>query len=549
MKQTEVLEILKMGKNVFLTGPAGSGKTYVLNQYIDFLKEKKVPVGVTASTGIASTHLNGITIHSWSGLGVKDNLSEHEIEKLLTKNYLKKKFKYTQVLVIDEISMLHSFQLDAVDRICRAFKQSTAPFGGMQVVLCGDFFQLPPINRGDFPKPTVGQREVNFAYQAEIWENMDLQICYLSEQYRQALTDDLLSVLSDIRQNEISERTQELLQQRQSVKRGKIIPTKLYTHNREVDQLNLQELDKISGFPKIYQMRFTGPKKLAESLKKSCLAMEELHLKKDAIVMFVKNNFEAGYVNGTLGTVVDFDGNLPIIRTYSGKEIIVDYETWHIEEEGVVKAKITQIPLRLAWAITVHKSQGMSLDAAEIDLSKSFVAGMGYVALSRVRSLEGLYLKGINSMALQVDENILTFDRELREKSERVVRQLKITPKDRKGNLQKDFLNQAVVDIPIEEKISTYDLTKQLVSQEMTIGDMARERGMTESTIINHLEKLVEEKGTGRANLNYLKDDIKDFDKIMKAWKKTKGDKLTPVKRILGVGYSFEDIRVVRLFL
>ncbi len=541
MKQKEALEILKMGKNVFLTGPAGSGKTYVLNQYIDFLKEKKVSVGVTASTGIASTHLNGITIHSWSGLGIKDNLSEHEIEKLLSKSYLKKKFKYTQVLVIDEISMLHGFQLDAVDRICRAFKQSTAPFGGMQIVLCGDFFQLPPINKGDL--------EINFAYKAEIWGIMDLQVCYLSEQYRQALTDDLLSVLNDIRQNEISKRTQELLQQRQSAKRNKIIPTKLYTHNREVDQLNLQELDKISGFPNVYQMQFTGARKLAESLKKSCLAMEELRLKKDAVVMFVKNNFEAGYVNGTLGVVVDFDGNLPVIRTYSGKEIIVDYENWHIEEEGIMKAKITQIPLRLAWAITVHKSQGMSLDAAEIDLSRSFVAGMGYVALSRVRSLDGLYLKGINSMALQVDENILAFDQELKEKSERAVRQLKITPKDRKGNLQKEFLNQAVVDVPVEEKISTYDLTKQLVAQEMTIGDMARERGMTESTIVNHLEKLAEEKGTGRVNLDYLKDDIKDFEKIKKAWKKTKGDKLTPVKKILGNKYSFEDIRVARLFL
>lgn len=541
MKQKEALEILKMGKNVFLTGPAGSGKTYVLNQYIDFLKEKKVPVGVTASTGIASTHLNGITIHSWSGLGIKDHLSEHEIEKLLTKSYLKKKFKYTQVLVIDEISMLHSFQLDAVDRICRAFKQSTAPFGGMQVVLCGDFFQLPPINRGDL--------EINFAYHAEIWGTMDLQICYLSEQYRQALTDDLLNVLNDIRQNEISEKTQELLQQRQSAKRNKIIPTKLYTHNREVDQLNLQELDKIGGFPNVYQMQFSGAKKLAESLKKSCLAMEELRLKKDAVVMFVKNNFEAGYVNGTLGVVVDFDGNLPVIRTYGGKEIIVDYETWHIEEDGVVKAKITQIPLRLAWAITVHKSQGMSLDAAEIDLSRSFVAGMGYVALSRVRSLEGLYLKGINSMALQVDENILAFDQELKEKSERAVRQLKITPKDRKGSLQKEFLSQSVVEVPVEEKVSTYDLTKQLVVQEITIGDMARERGMTESTIVNHLEKLAEEQGTGRVNLDYLKDDIKDFEKIKKAWEKTKGDKLTPVKKILGDKYSFEDIRIVRLFL
>lgn len=549
MRQTEALDILKMGKNVFLTGPAGSGKTYVLNQYIAFLKEKKIPVGVTASTGIAATHLNGITIHSWSGLGVKDNLSDSEIEKLLTKSYLKKKFKYTQVLIIDEISMLQNFQLDTIDRICRAFKQSSAPFGGMQVVLCGDFFQLPPISKGNFPKPTVGQRKSNFAYHADIWSQMDLQICYLSEQYRQDLEDDLLSILNDIRQNEISQKTQELLQQRQAIKQSKLIPTKLYTHNREVDQLNLQELEKIAGHSKIYQMQTTGKKKLAESLKKSCLAMEELHLKKEAVVMFVKNNFEAGYVNGTLGKVVAFDKDSPVVRTYQGREIVVDYETWHIEEEGLIKARITQIPLRLAWAITVHKSQGMSLDAAEIDLSRSFVAGMGYVALSRVRSLSGLYLKGINPMALQVDESILNFDQELKRKSEQAVRQLKITSQERKKNLQKGFLKQAIVEVPVEEKISTYDLTRQLVAQEMTVADMARERGTTVATIINHLEKLAEEKGSEKISLNYLKQDIKDFEKIKQAWKKTKGDKLTPVKKLLGDKYSFDDIRLVKLLM
>ncbi len=541
MRQQETLEILKMGKNVFLTGPAGSGKTYVLNQYIDFLKAKKVPVGITASTGIAATHLNGITIHSWSGLGIKDSLSDIEIEKLSSKNYLKKKFKYTQVLVIDEISMLSGWQLDTVDKICRAFKQSSEPFGGIQIVLCGDFFQLPPINKKGM--------NVDFAYQAEIWKNMDLQICYLSDQYRQDLEDDLLSILKDIRQNEISKKTQELLRKRQKIKQEKIVPTKLYTHNKEVDRLNFEQLEKIKGFPQIYQMQCSGTKKLSETLKKSCLAMEELQLKKDAVVMFVKNNFEVGYVNGTLGVVVDFDGNLPVIRTYGGKEIIVNYESWHIEEDGVIKAKITQIPLRLAWAITVHKSQGMSLDAAEIDLSRSFVAGMGYVALSRVRSLDGLYLKGINKMALSINKDILSFDEELKKKSEQTARQLKITPKERKNNLQKEFLNKAVVDVPVGEKISTYDLTKQLVVQEMTIEDMARERKMTIATIINHLEKLVGEQGTNKVNLDYLKNDIKDFEKIKQAWQKIKGDKLTPVKRILGDKYSFDEIRVVRLLI
>jgi ATP-dependent exoDNAse (exonuclease V), alpha sub unit - helicase superfamily I member len=261
MKQSEALNILKMGKNVFLTGPAGSGKTYLLNKYIDFLKSKSIPVGVTASTGIAATHMNGVTIHSWSGLGIKDKLSALDVESLLEKAYLKRRFKYAQVLIIDEISMLHSFQLDAIDIICRAFKHNEEPFGGMQIILCGDFFQLPPINKSG--------GETNFAYKSDIWGNMDLNICYLEEQYRQNSESSLLKILNEIRDNGVGEQTWDLLKERQQYDEFKFTPTKLYTHNRDVDSLNFQELEKIEEYPVIYKMKNTGTKKLVESLKKS----------------------------------------------------------------------------------------------------------------------------------------------------------------------------------------------------------------------------------------------------------------------------------------
>ncbi len=539
MKQKEALKILKMGQNVFLTGPAGSGKTYLLNQYIDFLKSKSVPVGVTASTGIAATHMNGVTIHSWSGLGIKDKLSALDVESLLEKSYLKRRFKYTQVLIIDEISMLHSFQLDAIDIICRAFKHNDEPFGGMQIILCGDFFQLPPINKFG--------GETNFAYKSNIWKNMNLNICYLEEQYRQAEEDSLLKILNEIRDNEVGEQTWDLLKTRQQYEEFKFTPTKLYTHNRDVDSLNLQELDKIDAYPSIYRMKNTGAKKLVDSLKKSCLAHEELHLKKGAIVMFIKNNFEKGYVNGTLGTIIDFNEGQPVVETYSGKEILVEDESWHIEEEGKQKARITQIPLRLAWAITIHKSQGMSLDMAEIDLSKSFVAGMGYVALSRVRSLNGLYLKGINNTALMVNDEILEFDLELKKESERAIFRLQSEP--RAEEIQEEFIGASAVENFVEEKISTYDVTKEMIAQEMMLEDIARERNLTLSTIINHLEKLAEEKGTARVKFDYIKGDVENFDIIFDAWKKIKGDKLAPIKKALPDNISWEEIKLVKLFI
>ena len=161
MKQKDALKILKAGKNVYLTGAAGSGKTYALNEYITYLKNRGVRAGITASTGIAATHIGGVTIHSWSGVGIKDNLDDRDIEHLVQKEYLYKRFEKTKVLVIDEVSMLSSRLFDSVERVCRAMKRSEEPFGGMQVVLSGDFFQLPPISREG--------GETEFIHKSEAW--------------------------------------------------------------------------------------------------------------------------------------------------------------------------------------------------------------------------------------------------------------------------------------------------------------------------------------------------------------------------------------------
>ena len=192
MKQNEALDILKMGVNVFLTGPAGSGKTYVLNDYVNFLKSKNVEVGITASTGIAATHIGGMTIHSWAGIGIKDSMSNSEIRDLFKKKHLGGRFKRTKVLVIDEVSMLHHFRLDMVDRVCKMFKENSAPFGGMQVILVGDFFQLPPISRGS--------EKAHFVHRSDVWSAMGLKVCYLDEQYRYE-DDMLLNLLNNIRAN------------------------------------------------------------------------------------------------------------------------------------------------------------------------------------------------------------------------------------------------------------------------------------------------------------------------------------------------------------
>ncbi|MCX6799635.1 MAG: PIF1 family DEAD/DEAH box helicase [Candidatus Falkowbacteria bacterium] len=406
MTQKQAFEILKQGHNIYLTGAAGSGKTFLLNQYIDWLKKKQINVAITASTGVAATHLNGITIHSWAGIGIKDKFSDLELKQLLKKSYLKKRFVNTRVLVIDEVSMLHSFRLDLVDRVCRVFCKNNLPFGGIQVVLCGDFFQLPPVSSGN--------ESSEFIYKSDAWQKMNIKICYLEHQFRQ--TDNQFNqLLNEIRSNSISAGSKALLMSRHNKDLDiSLTPTRLYTHNIDVDVINGTELEKLAGPSKTYDMTGHGQEILVNILRQNCLAPTRLVLKKNAIVMFIKNNYTEGYVNGTLGKIIDFNElKYPIVQTLAGNTIIASPVEWNIEEEGATKASIKQIPLRLAWAITVHKSQGMSLDAAVIDLSKTFLAGMGYVALSRVRSLAGIKLLGINDMAFKVHEDAIKIDAEL----------------------------------------------------------------------------------------------------------------------------------------
>lgn len=536
MTQAEALEILKLGYNVYLTGPPGSGKTFLLNRYIDYLKDRHRGVAITASTGIAATHMGGITIHSWSGLGIKEKLSRSDIRKLLRKSYLKKRLRNTGVLIIDEISMLHAFQFDLLDYLCRIFRNSQEPFGGMQLVCSGDFFQLPPVQKGERPK---------FVIESEAWKSMDIKVCYLKEQHRQE-KGKLLSLLNHIRNNEVDGSREILINRKEEENR---YSTKLYTHNLDVDAINNSQLSKIEGEEFVYPMESEGNKNVVAMLKKSCLAPEKLVLKKGAKVMFVKNNFDKGYVNGTLGRVVDLDEySLPVIETAEGDRIAAEPASWTVEEEDVIKAEIRQIPLRLAWAITVHKSQGMNLDAAEIDLSRSFVEGMGYVALSRLRRFSGLRLKGINRLALTVNQEILELDKRLKQMSQQAAEDFKKTGDVEKK--QKQFLDSLPKAGKKKEKVknpvSTYQKTKTLVLQKLSLEEIGQERGLNQATIISHLERLGKRE---EIDLEYLKPSPERFNRIKAAFQQTNDFKLSPVKRMLGEDFSFQEIRLARLFI
>ena len=571
MKQNTALDILKSGKNVFITGSAGTGKTYLLNEYTQYLKERRVYPTIVAPTGIAASHLGGQTIHSFFSLGIRDSIDEGYVEFLLDKKYLKTRFSKLKLLIIDEVSMISPEIFSAMDLILRGFKGTDAPFGGVQVVISGDFFQLPPVSRE--PK------EKRFAWQSPAWKALELQTCYLQKKFRQD-DDRLIQILDDIRSGEISASSEALLSSRHEKELSTPTPTKLYTHNVDVDRINLVELEKLEGKTKLFVYESKGSAKNIEKIFKSSLVLEELALKKGAVVIFIKNNTEEGYVNGTTGTVESFSpiDNMPIVRTTDGRKIKLDLEDWSLENDsGTVTATVSQVPLRLAWAITIHKSQGMTLDAAEIDLSKTFETGQGYVALSRIKNIEGLRLMGLNAMALRVDPLILHVDDRIKQASQKSTDALESLSKE---NLESMFekhissLGGVVNKEKIEEEIQnikagkpshsayvtpTHVKTKNLIKKSDTLIKLAQNRALAKSTIVAHLSLIKEEEP--EMDINKYKPKKELFDQVESAMlklntKKLKENfteegklKLKPLYDALDGKVSYDDIRLCMLFI
>ncbi|MBI3632264.1 MAG: AAA family ATPase [Candidatus Vogelbacteria bacterium] len=567
MTQNEAISILKTGANVFITGEPGSGKTHVVNQYVRYLDNHGVEVSVTASTGIAATHIGGLTIHSWSGIGIKDRLTSHDLDRIASTEYIAKRVGRSKVLIIDEVSMLSPEILTMVDMVCQEIKQRESPFGGLQVILVGDFFQLPPVvrvNSDEGSQISLLDEEGTtnrFAFCSSVWAKAGLTTCYLTEQYRQ---DDqvFLSILSAIRKNTFGGEHLKHLNKR------KVLPNampsnvpKLFSHNVNVDTVNDATLERIKDKKEIFQMMSSGHDALVAILKRGCLSPETLALKLGAEVMFTKNSQQEGYVNGTLGTVIGFesDRRYPKIKLRNGKILTVEPTEWIVEENGKIKGKIVQIPLRLAWAITVHKSQGMSMDEAIMDLSRVFEYGQGYVALSRVRRLSGLYLLGWNERAFKVHPDILTKDEEFRISSEAAREGFAKMNQNELTEMHNNFIIASDGSLNALKKSKTGEIKEQdtklitleLWKQNKSVPDIAKIRRVKVQTIFSHIEDLVEKGRIDRDDLRATlsPDALRDLVKIHAAFRDLATDRLTPVYKKFNEKYSFEDIRIARMLL
>ncbi|MFA6183814.1 MAG: helix-turn-helix domain-containing protein [Parcubacteria group bacterium] len=574
MKQEIAFKILCSGENVFLTGSAGTGKTFVINQYIDYLRERGVEPAIVAPTGIAASHIGGKTIHSFFSVGIREYIDDYYLGWMKRQLFLQKRLKNLKVLIIDEISMVSPELFISMDRILRAFQDENKPFGGIQVVLSGDFFQLPPVSKIF--------KEIKFVWQTDLWKNSNLKICYLKEKFRQS-DDVLINILDEIRAGEVSEDSMDIFRSRYKKKLAdNFTITKLYTHNIDVDRINNEELDKLAGRAVIFKASTKGSKQNIEKIFKGSLVNEEVRLRKEATVIFIKNNYEEGYINGTLGKIIGFqkEKNLPIVEILSGRKIVVSPEEWVLEDEkGKVKAVVKQFPLKLAWALTIHKSQGMTLDAAEIDLSKTFEIGQGYVALSRIKSIEGLRLMGLNDIALKVDELVLEMDEFIREESsfnfqefqniketkiieisEKFIIRIggEIIEQDTKNKKQETNKNQKINHDKLKTR-GTLEITKRMVGSKKTIEEIAKERNLSRETVIKHLGQI--KKLLPEIDLDYLRPKGESLKLILKVVedikKKNNPDdfsldgqiRLKPIFEALDEKISYDEIKLALLFL
>ncbi len=413
-EQKQAVYALEDGENIFISGSAGTGKSYLLQ----YLKANYSDSGlhITASTGIAAVHVGGQTLHSWAAIGLGNLPAEQIIENLFSAKFsrVRRKLKLAKMLAIDEISMISAPVFDLINELLKAVRQDERPFGGLQLILFGDFLQLPPVNRD-------GQlaNDYQFCFQSNAWRELNPKPIMLKTVFRQE-DKDFVKLLNNIRFGKIDEDDILTLKSRINLpdKISAIKPTILASHNAQVDAINQTYLKQIVGNSQVFAAKFSGDSSKIDFLRKNCLAAEKLELKVGAQVMMLKNTYQKeGVINGSLGVIKEFSkkNNHPIVEFNNGTLLTIAPEVWALEKfdvekrEIVTEAEMIQVPLLLAWAITIHKSQGMTLDKVKCDLSKVFADGQIYVALSRVKTLEGLHIDGLDFNRIRANQDIVKF--------------------------------------------------------------------------------------------------------------------------------------------
>jgi len=446
IEQRYALDKFKKGENLFITGPGGTGKTKLIHTLVNHMNQIGINYQVCAMTGCAALLLGckSRTLHSWSGIKLAKGSIDATIKQVTRSRKTVSAWRKVKVLIVDEVSMMSKKIFELCEKLSRTIRKNENPFGGIQVIFTGDFFQLPPV--GDEKEEDSSK----FSFESEKWFQVfplanNIQLTHIFRQTDQ----DYIKILLEIRRGEISEEGKELLQK--YVKRpfdksehNGAVPTKLFPVKSKVEYVNTAMFSKLDGEDIIFEniekrnaTVYIDTNKIIEPeilLKCQVLTTEEiayeienmnkninidksLKLKCGALVMCTFNiDLESGICNGSQGIIVDFresvDGipgvKLPVVLFTNGQRRIIPYQYYQNEEYPTIV--IGQVPLCLAWALTIHKIQGATLDMADMDLGKSvFEFGQSYVALSRIKSLNGLYLSEFHPHRIKANPLVKEF--------------------------------------------------------------------------------------------------------------------------------------------
>lgn len=397
-EQAKALDLLHSGENVFLTGGAGSGKSFLIRHYMKDLDSKEIPI--LASTGAAAVLLGGRTFHSFFGLGVMEGGPDATYERAAKDNRLLGRLRKVEGIIIDEISMIPGQALMIAEALAQKARGSRLPWGGMRIVTVGDFAQLPPVTPN-------GQRDWCFLNQ--VWEQSGFQTVVLS--HNQRVSENIfLDVLSDVRNGKVTDRVRDFLNDHLQDHDEDHPGTRLFPRKLNAEKFNQKKLDELAEEEVTIESIYFGSEKHIEYLMKTAPVPIKLVLKLGCRVMFLQNDPQRRWVNGTRGIITDIAVDKIIVKKDNGREVQVDKTSFAMQDaEGNITASVIQFPLTLAYATTIHKSQGATLDDLWCDLSSLWEPGHAYVALSRLRSSEGLHLIGWNPRSIIVDPKVLNF--------------------------------------------------------------------------------------------------------------------------------------------
>ncbi|MFT6332174.1 MAG: ATP-dependent DNA helicase PIF1 [Lentimonas sp.] len=412
-EQKQAVYEIEDGNSVFISGSAGTGKSYLLQ----YLKANYGDHGlhITASTGIAAVNVGGQTLHSWAAIGLGNLPAEQTIQNLFGAKFsrVRRKLKLAKMLAIDEISMISAPVFDLLNEVLKAVRENDAPFGGLQLILFGDFLQLPPVNRSGELK-----NNYQFSFESDAWQALNPSSIMLKKVFRQQ-DEGFVKLLNNIRFGKIDMDDISVLESRINLpdKEDAVKPTILASHNAQAERINQTYLKQIPAESQIFTAKFSGDARRIEFLRKNCIAGDKLELKTGAQVMMLKNTYQKdGIMNGSLGVIQGFSKkNYPIVRFKNAALLTIAPETWELEkfdetkQEMQTEAEMVQVPLILAWAMTIHKSQGMTLDKVKCNLSNVFADGQIYVALSRVKTLAGLHIEGLDCNKIRANQQIVDF--------------------------------------------------------------------------------------------------------------------------------------------